>query len=75
MSLYLSEFKKTAEVCARGIQKFAETAEHGSGLGRNRFGIKIGKLNKQVCFVTIGFGCLPSTASKTTKQKLGENAS
>ena len=44
--------------------KFAETAGHGSSLGRNRFGTKIGKLNKQSCFSTIGFGCWSLTAYK-----------
>ena len=73
MSLYLSEFKKNGKKAQRqSVQeelKFAETAEHGSSLGRKRFGTKIGKLNKQLCFSTIGFGCWPLTASRTTKQR------
>ena len=43
--------------------------DHGSILSRNGFGSKIEKLNKQVHFSTIGFGCWPWTASKTTEQR------
>ena len=43
-----------AEVCARRLKKSAETVEYGSMLSRNRFGTKIGKLNKQVRVSTIG---------------------
>ena len=69
MNLYLSEFKNETEkmrsgsLCKRNY-KFAKTVDHGSILGRNRFGTKIGKLNKQVCFSTIGFGWWSLTAYK-----------
>ena len=39
---------RSESLCKRNY-KLAETTEHGSSLGRNRFGTKIGKLNKQVC--------------------------
>ena len=51
----------SGSLCKRNKQ-FAKTVGLGSILGRNRFGTKIGKLNKHGCFSTIGFGCWSLTA-------------
>ena len=59
---------RAAEVCARAIDKFAKTVDRGSILGRNRFGTKLRKLNKQYSVSTIAFGCWPWAASNTAEQ-------
>ena len=54
LSLYLSEFKTNGKYAQRkSVQEelhFFETAKHGSSLGRNRFGTKIGNINKHCVF-------------------------
>ena len=55
-----NQFSK--HMCKRSYE-IAKTVAHGSILGRNRFGTKIEKLNKQMCLATIGFGCWPLTPS------------
>ena len=58
--------KCAAEVCAKGINKIPKI-DHGSMLGRNRFGTKMRKLNEPKSLSTICFGCWTWTASKTTE--------
>ena len=50
-------------LCKKNL-KFAKTVIHVSSLGRNRLGTKIGKLNKQMSYSTISFGCWTWKASK-----------
>ena len=74
IKLHISQILKNMEKMLSGSlckknEQFAETVIHGSSLGRNQFGTKIGKLNKHVCFFNYWLQLL-----KRLNKRLCENA-